>query len=841
MGADVVAFPELFIAGYPPEDLVLKPAFQAACRSAIEALARESTRGPALLVGTPWVEDGKLYNAYALLAGGAIEAMRFKVDLPNYGVFDEKRLFAPGPMPGPILINGVRIGIPICEDIWGPEVVECLSETGGEILLVPNGSPYWRGKTEHRLNIAVARVVEIRPAADLSQHAGRPGRARVRRRVVRAQRRPQRRRAAPDLPRNRGADAMAARAWRMALRRRAGHEPGRERQDRLRRLRAGVARLRQKNGFKGVVLGLSGGIDSALCAAMAVDALGADRVRCVMLPYRFTSQDSLDDAAKIAKALGVHYDILPIESAVLGLETALSPVFEGRPRDVTEENLQARARGVILMAISNKFGLMVVTTGNKSEMSVGYATLYGDMNGGFNPVKDLYKTEVFRLSQLRNAWKPEAGARARGEVIPENVIVKPPTAELRENQKDQDSLPPYDDTRPDSGAAGGARGADRGNRRGRLRPRHRAQGRAPARSRRIQAAAGGARRQGDVEEFRPRPPLSDRQSLPRQRRAVAGTRPRVAQARRFEQDRSLRFLRYLVQRVDGMNIGPTARTVRFGIGLGRLVDRARGARRARRRRQASAAPRSAPPDRFGVGPVAGAGLPDRLALGIDARLRQLAGALIVHHDVALLDGRVVDVLQAPAAQVSPGRRQLQALIQRRSIAERGGQRRIGLLAVDRNRLVDVLARIAVRVQLRLGGRAGLAAGLLVLGKAGRIGGEGDGIIEAVAGAHADRAESSRLGAGIPGARRCPARTPTSARTAIRTGRARWRRRRRHLLLILLAAVVLRRAPPGWRGVDFHARARVAAQALHVGLDALQVVPHLLDLLVERPALRLLVR
>jgi len=199
-----------------------------------------------------------------------------------------------------------------------------------------------------------------------------------------------------------------------------------------------------KNGFKGVVLGLSGGIDSALCAAMAVDALGADRVRCVMLPYRFTSQDSLADAASIAKALGVHYDVLPIEQAVLGLEKVLEPVFAGRLRDVTEENLQARARGTILMAISNKFGLMVVTTGNKSEMSVGYATLYGDMNGGFNPIKDLYKTEVYRLSRLRNTWRPDDARGPAGAIIPQNVIDKAPTAELRENQKDQDSLPPYD-------------------------------------------------------------------------------------------------------------------------------------------------------------------------------------------------------------------------------------------------------------------------------------------------------------------------------------------------------------------------------------------------------------
>src|SRR5215207_2853273 len=445
MGADVVAFPELFIAGYPPEDLVLKPAFQAACRSAVEALARESASGPALLVGTPWLhEDGKLYNAYALLSGGFVEALRFKVDLPNYGVFDEKRVFAPGPMPGPILVKGVRIGIPICEDIWGPEVVECLSETGGEILLVPNGSPYWRGKTEYRLNIAVARVVESGlPLIYLNMLGGQDelvfdGASFVLNadRSVGAQ-----------LPTMRETVALTqwrreAGAWRCV----DGLMAKADESDKT-DYAACVLGLRDyvdKSGFKGVVLGLSGGIDSALCAVMAVDALGADRVRCVMLPYRYTSKDSLDDAALIAKALGIQYDILPIEQAVLGLEQAVAPVFAGRNRDVTEENIQARARGVILMAISNKFGLMVVTTGNKSEMSVGYATLYGDMNGGFNPVKDLYKTEVFRLSELRNSWKPEAGLGPEGEVSPQNVIVKPPTAELRENQKDQDSMPPYD-------------------------------------------------------------------------------------------------------------------------------------------------------------------------------------------------------------------------------------------------------------------------------------------------------------------------------------------------------------------------------------------------------------
>ena len=340
----------------------------------------------------------------------------------------------------------MRIGIPICEDIWGAEVVECLGETGGEILLVPNGSPYWRGKTEHRLNIAVARVVESGlPLIYLNMVGGQDelvfdGASFV------LQRRPQRRRAASGVPRNRRADAMEARGRHVALRRRAD----RRRQDENEKTdyAACVLGLRdyvEKNGFKGVVLGLSGGIDSALCAAMAVDALGAERVRCVMLPYRYTSQDSLDDAAAMRQGArrAVRH---PADRAARcwAWSRRWRRLFAGKPRDVTEENLQARARGTILMAISNKFGLMVVTTGNKSEMSVGYATLYGDMNGGFNPIKDLYKTEVFRLSRLRNAWKPDDALGPDGEVIPENIIAKPPTAELRENQKDQDSLPPYD-------------------------------------------------------------------------------------------------------------------------------------------------------------------------------------------------------------------------------------------------------------------------------------------------------------------------------------------------------------------------------------------------------------
>jgi NAD+ synthase len=449
--ADVVVFPELFIAGYPPEDLVLKPAFQAACRAAVEALARETADGgPAMLIGTPWVDDGKLYNACVLLDGGRIAALRFKVNLPNYGVFDEKRVFARGPVAGPVTIRGVRIGVPICEDTWMEEsadyenVVECLAETGAEILIVPNGSPYTREKNDMRLSISVARVAESGlPLVYLNQVGGQDelvfdGASFA----LNADRS-----LALQLPAF--AESVTTVRWTKG-------EGGwvckdgplapvldGDRGD----YAACVLGLRDyvgKNGFPGVLLGVSGGIDSALCAAIAVDALGAERVRGVMLPFRFTAQESLDDAAKLAKALGIHYDVLPIAPAVLGFEDILKPVFAGRERDVTEENLQARTRGVLLMAISNKFGAMLVTTGNKSEMSVGYATLYGDMNGGFNPIKDIYKTEVFRLSWLRNEWKPDGALGPSGEVIPPNIITRPPTAELRENQTDQDSLPPYD-------------------------------------------------------------------------------------------------------------------------------------------------------------------------------------------------------------------------------------------------------------------------------------------------------------------------------------------------------------------------------------------------------------
>ncbi len=445
LGADVVMLPELFLSAYPPEDLVLKPAFQDACRKACDELAAETADGgPAVLIGLPWLEAGKLYNAYAVLDEGRVQAVRFKVDLPNYGVFDEKRVFEPGPLPGPVTVRGVRIGLPICEDIWEPDVVECLSETGAEILLAPNGSPYRRGVRDERMAVAVPRVVESRlPMAYLNQIGGQDelvfdGASFVLNADAAL---------AVQLPAFREAVVLTEwrrepSGWVCAPGTRALIEEG-EQAD-YAACTLGLKDYVEKNGFKGVVLGLSGGIDSAICAAMAVDALGPERVRCLMMPYRYTSQDSLADAFACANALGVTYEIVPIEPVVAGFEAALAPLFAERQPDITEENLQSRARGTILMSVSNKFGPMVITTGNKSEMSVGYCTLYGDMNGGFNPIKDLYKMEVYRLSALRNRWKPDGALGPDGVVIPPNIITKAPTAELRENQTDQDSLPPYE-------------------------------------------------------------------------------------------------------------------------------------------------------------------------------------------------------------------------------------------------------------------------------------------------------------------------------------------------------------------------------------------------------------
>ncbi|MDP2331210.1 MAG: NAD+ synthase [Reyranella sp.] len=434
-GADLVLTAELVLAGYFPEDLVLKPAFQKACHEAVEAL-RADTRdgGPALFVATPWREDDRLYNAIIALDKGEIIGKRYKVDLPNYGVFDDKRVFTPGPMPGPLVFRGVRLGVPICEDVWTPDVVECISETGGEILLVPNASPYEVGKTDVRVQLGVQRVVESGlPFVYLNQVGGQD-----------------------EVVYDGGSFALGAdrrlkaklasfreEVTTVEFRREAGKWeclPGpiapelSSVESIYQAMVLGLGDYVNKTGFPSVVIGLSGGVDSALTAAVAADALGAARVHAIMMPSPYTSAESLEDAEACAKAIGIKYDIVSIEPAMKAFRGMLQPLFGNRPEDVTEENIQSRARGVTLMAVSNKLGGMVLTTGNKSEMAMGYATLYGDMNGGYNVLKDVYKTTVFELCKWRNQ---------QGRVIPERILTKPPSAELRPDQKDSDSLPPY--------------------------------------------------------------------------------------------------------------------------------------------------------------------------------------------------------------------------------------------------------------------------------------------------------------------------------------------------------------------------------------------------------------
>ncbi len=445
-GADLVLFTELFIAGYPPEDLVLKPAFVGACEAAARELAADTADGgPGIIIGTPLKRPSGLHNSILVADGGKVLAERYKLDLPNYGEFDEKRVFQAGPsMPGPVEFRGVRLGIPICEDIWGElGVCETLAESGAEILLVPNGSPYYRGKSDVRQQVVVRQVVESGlPLIYANQLGGQDelvfdGASFA----IQADR-------TLAFQMSQFEEAVSVTTWS-----RDGEGwvcdggpvsqlPDAQEAD-YRACMLGLRDYVNKNGFKNVVLGLSGGIDSAICAAIAVDALGEERVRCVMMPYRYTSKDSLTDAEACARALGCRYDIVPIFEPVEGFGKALTQMFAGTEEGITEENLQSRARGTILMAISNKFGSMVVTTGNKSEMSVGYATLYGDMNGGFNPIKDLYKMQVYALSAWRNGQVPPGALGPSGEVIPQNIIDKAPSAELRPDQTDQDSLPPY--------------------------------------------------------------------------------------------------------------------------------------------------------------------------------------------------------------------------------------------------------------------------------------------------------------------------------------------------------------------------------------------------------------
>ena len=444
-GADLMVTPELVINGYPPEDLVLRPAFQEQVEEAVARLAQATgDGGPAILLGATHRKDGHLYNAAYLLDGGKVRHVRHKHDLPNYGVFDEKRVFTAGPLPGPIPFRDVLLGVMVCEDMWKPEVAECLEENGADILIVPNGSPYDIMNIEARLVQAVGRVTEtglpllyvnqvggqdelVFDGASFVLDAGRNLRCQL----------PAWQEGVVTTQWSRGEQGWTCQAGPIAS------EIGRWEMI-YRAMVTGLADYVGKNGFPGVLIGMSGGIDSALTAAVATDALGAERVHCVMMPSRYTSRESLEDAAACSGLLGVRHDTVSIAPAVDAYGTMLADLFAGTTPNEAEENIQARARGMTLMALSNKFGHMVLSTGNKSEMSVGYATLYGDMCGGYSVLKDVYKMTVYALSAWRNEHRPEGLLGPAGMVIPRNIIDKAPTAELKDNQKDQDTLPPYD-------------------------------------------------------------------------------------------------------------------------------------------------------------------------------------------------------------------------------------------------------------------------------------------------------------------------------------------------------------------------------------------------------------
>ena len=443
-GADLVVFPEMFITGYQLQDLVRKPAFAADVQKTLADLARDCADGPAIGIGGPWPGPDKPFNAYFILEGGKVKTQVLKHHLPNYNVFDEKRYYHAGEMQGPVQVGPVRIGFPICEDCWFEDVCETLAETGAEILISPNGSPYHRGKMNIRQAVTVSRVIETGlPLAYLNLTGAQddqifdgasfvlnPGGAL-------AVQMPFFDEVLTHVDFTRTPDG-----WR-AVEGEKAHLPDAWEAD-YRCMVESVRDYLGKTGFGKVVLGLSGGVDSAIVAAIAADALGPENVRCVMLPSEYTSTTSLEDAEAVARNLGTRLDTVPISAPRAGVTEALSALFEGTQPGIAEENIQSRLRGVILMALSNKFGEMLLTTGNKSEVAVGYATIYGDMAGGYNPIKDLYKTRVFETCRWRNANHRPWMKGPEGEVIPPRVIDKPPTAELRENQKDEDSLPPYE-------------------------------------------------------------------------------------------------------------------------------------------------------------------------------------------------------------------------------------------------------------------------------------------------------------------------------------------------------------------------------------------------------------
>lgn len=447
--ADLIVTPEHAILGYPSEDLVLKPAAVAAAMERVRRLAA-GTRGgrQALLVGTPWVEDGLLYNAAALLAEGEVSQVTFKHELPNYGVFDDKRVYTPGPLPKPMDFMGMKLGVAICEDVWLTAAPQALAAANSHMLIALNASPYRRSIYRERAE-AISRWRELRmPLLYVNQVGGQDelvfdGASFVLdalgHTVAQAPAF-----ASFDLVTGWEARALGDNLTRYACTSSNGDLtlPQTHASD-YAAICLGLRDYVQKNGATEVLLGMSGGIDSALTAVMAVDALGADAVRLVMLPSPYTSPHSLEDARECAKRLGVRYDEIVITPAMEAVGASLAGVFGDAPPDVTEENIQSRLRGVILMALSNKSRALLLTTGNKSEMAVGYATLYGDMCGAFNCLKDLYKMEVYSLARWRNAFVPDGGHGPDGEVIPNRILTRAPSAELRPDQTDQDSLPPY--------------------------------------------------------------------------------------------------------------------------------------------------------------------------------------------------------------------------------------------------------------------------------------------------------------------------------------------------------------------------------------------------------------
>lgn len=443
-GADLVMLPEMFLTGYQTQDLVRRPAFLRDVAATLAQLAQACADGPALGIGAPEADGrGNIYNAWHVLSGGAVQTVIRKHHLPNDEVFDERRIYTAGMVSGPWVCKGLRIGTPICEDAWHGDVAETLAETGAEILLVPNGSPYQRGKLDIRQTVMVSRVIETGlPLVYLNMTGGQDdqvfdGASFVLNRSGRlAHQLPAFEDALRFVDFQRGPEGWEAVPGPLAP------QPDAWEGD-YHAMVASLGDYFRKSGFSRAILGLSGGIDSALVAAIAADALGPENVHCVMLPSEYTSPESLEDAAGVAHRLGTKLDTVAIDGPRAAVSGALADLFTGTTPDLTEENIQSRLRGLLLMALSNKFGAMLLTTGNKSEVAVGYCTIYGDMAGGYNPIKDLYKTRVFETCRWRNAnHRPWMKAPA-GEVIPVRVIDKPPSAELRADQKDEDSLPPY--------------------------------------------------------------------------------------------------------------------------------------------------------------------------------------------------------------------------------------------------------------------------------------------------------------------------------------------------------------------------------------------------------------